>query len=166
MKKFLLSTLLVFFCLTQYAQNYEHCITVVINYEDGVYLGRTIEGIAKYEPDWYKDQPRYEGRFIKGFDKQLTNCKIDKTCLILSPDKYDETIKSALVVKVNIRSVESNGNTRAVVEFIGANNDEIPKAISMRGEGGVFGTWLNLFGDGMESLGGNIVKYIHKYKLL
>jgi hypothetical protein len=155
-----------FFCQTHNAQNYEHCITVVINYENGVYMGKTIEGIAEYEPDWYKDQPRYEGRFIKGFDKQLTRSNVDKSCLLLSPDKYDENIKSALLVKVNIRSVESNGNTRAVVEFIGAANDEIPKAIGMRGEGGVFGTWLNLFGDGMESLGENIVKYILKNKLL
>lgn len=165
MKKFLLSTLLMFFfCQTHNAQNYEHCITVVINYENGVYMGKTIEGIAEYEQDWYKDQPRYEGRFIKGFDEKLTKRKIDKICLLLSPDKYDETIKPALLVKVNIHSVDTNGNTKAVVEFVGAN--ETPKTIVMRGEGGVFGTWLNLFGDGMESLGENIVEYIHKNKLL
>ena len=165
MKKILLSTFfMIFLCQVQFAQNYEHCITVVINYENGVYIGRTLEGIAEYEPDWYKDQPRYEGRFIEGFEKKLNKRKIDKILLLVSPDKYDTTINAALVVKVNIHSVDTNGNTKAVVEFIGA--EETQKTIVMRGEGGVFGTWLNLFGDGMESLGGCIVEYIYKNKLL
>lgn len=165
MKKFLLSTLfMLFFSQAQFAQNYEHCIMVVINYENGVYIGRTIEGIAEYEPDWYKDQPRYEGRFIKGFDEKRIKRKIDKICLLVTPDKYDANAKAALVVKVNIHSVDTNGNTTAIVEFVGA--DETPKTIVMRGKGGTFGTWLNLFGDGMESLGEDIVEYIYKNKLL
>jgi hypothetical protein len=50
------------------------------------------------------------------------------------------------------------------VEFVGVN--EPSKTIAMRGDGGIFGTWLNLFGDGMESLGENIVEFIYKNKLL
>lgn len=165
MKKVLLSTLfMLFFCQVQIAQNYEHCIIAVINYDNGVYIGKTIEGIAEYEPDWYKDQPRYEGRFFEGFEKKLNKRKIDKICLLVSSDKYDATTKAALVVKINIHSVDTNGNTKAVVEFICA--DETSKSIVMHGKGGVFGTWLNLFGDGMESLGENIVEYIYKNKIL
>jgi hypothetical protein len=165
MKKFLLSTLfMLFFSQAQFAQNYEHCIVVVMNYDNGVYMGRTAEEIAEYEPDWYKDQPRYEKRFYRGFEEKLIKRKIDKICLLVSPDKYDATAKSALVVKVNILSVDTNGNTRAAVEFVGVN--EPSKTIAMRGDGGIFGTWLNLFGDGMESLGENIVEFIYKNKLL
>ena len=165
MKKVLLLTFFaLLLCQVQFAKNYEHCIMAVVNYEDGVYIGRTIEGIAEYEPDWYKDQPRYEGRFLEGFEKQLVKRKINKICLLVSPNEYDETANAALVVKVNIHSVDTNGNTKSVVEFISA--DETSKTIVMRGKGGVFGTWLNLFGDGMESLGEDIVEYIYNNKLL
>lgn len=164
MKKGLLLTFFTLFsCQVLFAKNYEHCIIAVINYEDGVYIGRTIEGIAEYEPDWYKDQPRYEGRFLEGFEKKLVKRKINKICLLVSPDEYDATANAALVVKINIHSVDTHGNTKAIVEF---SADETSKTIVMRGEGGVFGTWLNLFGDGMESLGENIVEYIYKNKLL
>lgn len=163
MKKGLLLTFFALLsCQVLFAKNYEHCIIAVINYEDGVYIGRTIEGIAEYEPDWYKDQPRYEGRFLEGFEKKLVKRKINKICLLVSPDEYDATANAALVVKINIHSVDTHGNTKAVVEFCA---DETSKTIVMRGEGGVFGTWLNLFGDGMESLGENIVEYIYKNKL-
>ena len=165
MKKFLLPFLLMLFVSqTSFSQNYEHCIVFVINYQNGIYLGRTAEGIAEYEQDWYKDRPRYEGRFHKGVEEKLIKRKIDKICLLISPDKYIDENNSPLVVKVDINSVDSNGNTAAIVEF--KNSHGVNQSVVIRGEGGVFGTWLNLFGDGMESLGEKIVEYIHKNKLL
>jgi hypothetical protein len=165
MKKFLLSTLfMLFFSQAQFAQNYEHCIVVVMNYDNGVYMGRTAEEIAEYEPDWYKDQPCYENRFYKGFEERLHKRKIDKLCRLISAEDIQDIENAAYVIQVNIHSVDTNGNTAAIVDFKFADTNAL--SVVIRGEGGVFGTWLNLFGDGMQSLGGKIVDYIHKNKLL
>ena len=77
--------------------------------------------------------------------------KMGISATFVDPDCSEEELSAAF-----------QGNTKAVVEF---SADETSKTIVMRGEGGVFGTWLNLFGDGMESLGENIVEYIYKNKL-
>lgn len=165
MKKILLLTLFAFFlCQASVAQRSEHCIMVVFNYDNGMYIGRTLEGIAEYEPDWYKDQPRYENRFYKGFEERLHKRKIDKLCRLISAEDIQDIENAAYVIQVNIHSVDTNGNTAAIVDFKFADTNAL--SVVIRGEGGVFGTWLNLFGDGMQSLGGKIVDYIHKNKLL
>jgi hypothetical protein len=62
---------------------------------------------------------------------------------------------------VDIKSVDGKGNVYAHVTLINKKSN-IKETKLINAEGGTFGTWLNLFGDGMASLGVQIVNFIAK----
>lgn len=105
-------------------------------YENGIYDGHTYESILVLEEDFLKDRARYEGRFFEELDKQYNGIAV----ITDSPDA------ELPVLRVEIIKVDHKGNLKAEVTY--GDHTGI-----FGGKGGVFGTWLNLFGDGMQSLG-------------
>lgn len=111
-------------------------IQVVINYQGGVYRGATYGRIIAEERDFLKDKPHYEGRFFEG----LTDVY---ACIAYAPDTINP---NEPVAYLDILQVTNKGNILAEVTYDG-------KKEELNAKGGVFGSFLNLMGDGMASLG-------------
>ena len=148
-------------CFSAKAQNFDQSqlVFLVFNYENGIYNGRTEQELAAYEVDWYKDRPRYEGRFLEGYgDKQTPTARI----LLIRTEKQLAEIEeiTAPVLRVNIIAVDKKGNLRASVSCTAPNHPGMRAEKSFNSRGGTFGTWLNLFGDGMERLGEQVAVWL------
>ena len=133
MKRFLLMIAII--CMSTFAYS-KGRMQVVINYTNGIYRGVLYERIIIVEEDFLKDKPRYEGRFMDDFQEYFEGVAYIA----------DEINASDDIVIIDILQVNSKGYVKADVTF-GDNS------VQLVGKGGVFGTFLNLFGDGMESLG-------------
>lgn len=133
--------LLIAFAVSSHAVNR---IQITFDYTKGIYKGLTYKQILSQEYDFNKDQPRYEGRFFDELFEAYSG-------IAYKPDSVDN---SEPVVHVVILKVSSKGDILAEI----ACGD---KSTILEGKGGVFGTFLNLFGDGMQSLGRNVALWLN-----
>ncbi|MGM9809682.1 MAG: hypothetical protein ACI30J_02295 [Paludibacteraceae bacterium] len=144
------------------ALNQERVMFVVFNYENGIYRGAAESDIIGLEADWYKDRPRYEGRFFEEFAEPISNIT-GKAAMIRTEQQLAELGEiTAPIVRIEIISVDKKGNTQAEISFTNPAKPEQNAEIIMRSKGGTFGTWLNLFGDGMEHLAPQVASWIAK----
>lgn len=141
MKKMVL--LLALLCLSTLAFP-KGRMQVTIDYTNGVYRGFLYDGIIMVEEDFLKDKPRYEGRFLDEFLQYFSG-------IAYFPTEIDE---SDDIVSISILNVSKKGDVTAQVTY----GDQ---TIKMQGKGGVFGSFLNLFGDGMNSLGKNVALWLN-----
>lgn len=141
MKKFLLLFAIV--CMSVVASA-KGKMQVVVDYKDGVYRGFLYERIIVDEEDFLKDKPRYEGRFMDAFLAYYTGVAYFPTEVNESEDK----------VTISILKVTKKGDVTAEVTY----GDQ---TTTLTGKGGVFGSFLNLFGDGMNSLGKNVALWLN-----
>lgn len=118
-------------------------IQVVINYGNGIYNGYTYDRILMEEEDFLKDKARYEGRFFEGLMESYPG-------VAYAPDSISQ---SEPIAYVEIVKVTKKGNVTAEVTC--GDKKEV-----LQGKGGVFGTFMNLFGDGMESLGRSLARVL------
>lgn len=121
-------------------------LQIKVNYTKGLYKGLTYSAIQEAEPDFIKDKSRYEGRFLEEFEKKIT----EPIAVVFTntPDK------KADYMTINILTVSPKGNLVAEVSYKGQTKQ-------FKCKGGTFGSFLNLFGDGMGSLGKDLAKWIH-----
>ena len=141
MKKIALLFCLICLCTLTFA---EGRMQVMIDYSNGIYRGLLYDRIIVDEPDFIKDKPRYETRFMNEFQDNYNGAAY-------LTEEIDETDD---IVTIRIIKVSPKGYVTADV-FYGN------KIIRMEGKGGVFGTFLNLFGDGMQSLGRDIALWLN-----
>jgi len=118
-------------------------LQVTVDYTQGIYNGYTYEKILMAESDFTKDQPRYEGKFAEALAKTYYDV------IFIGENAEDAD------VRVTILQVGKKGDLKADVEYNG-------QTFRLTGKGGTFGTWLNLFGDGMKSLGENLGANLNK----
>ena len=144
------------------ALNQERVMFIVFNYENGIYRGVAESDVINIEEYWYKDRPRYEERFFEEFAEPISNI-IGKAAMIRTEQQLAELGEiTAPVVRIDIISVDKKGNTQAEISFTNPAKPEHSAEIVMRSKGGTFGTWLNLFGDGMEHLAPQVASWIAK----
>lgn len=132
-------TLLLLFALMTavMAQAGINKVRIEIDYQQGVYYGHTFEDIVVLEEDFLNDQMRYESRFMDGMEKSFAGAALIS----------DEPREGFETVHITILNVNSKGRLTAEVRC----GNLIETFSNLKG--GTFGTWINLFGDGMESLG-------------
>ena len=137
-------------------------IIISIEYKNGVYKGKLEAELALDEEDWYIDRSRYESRFYNNLSERLKKIRINKPILVRTPEQFaeiEDLYNYGIIV--DIKSVDGKGNVYAHVTLINKKSN-IKETKLINAEGGTFGTWLNLFGDGMASLGVQIVNFIAK----
>lgn len=117
-----------------------------INYSQVSICGQNEEQFAQTEKDWYLDRPRYEGRLYEGINNYLTNNYFIVSNTIHS--KYKATLYPILI--------DRKGNIKSRLEIVDTTTNNMVCIVSIYGEGGTFGTMLNLIGDGMQSTGKQI----------
>lgn len=144
-KNIKMKKILLFFALLLSVTLSAQRIQIVLDYEDGIYRGLTYTSIIQDEEDFIKDQPRYEDNFFSALFKHYKG-------IAYKPESVRDDEPIALV---KIQQVTPKGDTKAAIEYNG-------ETTYLTGKGGVFGSFLNLFGDGMESLGKELAKYLNK----
>ncbi len=140
MKNVLLSIIALLCSVAAFSGNR---LQIVIDYSEGIYKGYTYNKIVVEEPDFLKDKHRYEGRFYEGFQENYKG-------VAYFPEEIRE---DEPVLKIAILQVTRKGNIVAEVTY----GD---KTTTMESKGGTFGTFLNLFGDGMEHLGAPVAQWL------
>lgn len=160
-----LSFLSLFYITNLNSQNLEHAVIIVFNYENGIYRGVFENEVVSSEGDWYIDRPRYERRFLNEFNEIIGKSRTPKMGIVCTPEYLTELgdVSAVPIVKIEILTVDDKGNLTANV--IIENTKDSEKFLSpklFKCSGGVFGTWLNLFGDGMEALGSAVGNYMRK----
>lgn len=120
-------------------------VRLEIDYQQGVYAGHTYNDMCALESDFLKDQVQYESRFMRGIEKTFAGAALISN---------DETLEGFETVHITIISVNSKGKLTAEVRC----GTLVQTFTNLKG--GVFGTWLNLFGDGMHSLGKAVGKWV------
>lgn len=128
-------------------------IQLTIDYTQGIYDGRTYRGIQEAEDDFLKDQPRYESRLMEGLSDHLT------TDVVFWPDSVDADKPELHIL---IIAVDRKGNIKAQATLTQGTDSRSFSTTSAKG--GVFGSWLNLFGDGMHSLGKQLAAWLNTQK--
>ena len=142
MKKVLLSIIALLCSIVAFSENR---LQIVIAYKNGIYQGYTYDKIIVEEKDFLKDRHRYEGRFYEEFQNNYKGVSY-------MPEVVNE---DEPVLKIEILQVTRKGDLQANVIY----GDQ---TTTMQAEGGTFGTFLNLFGDGMEHLGKQVGKWMKK----
>lgn len=142
MKKIILPLIAILCCISASSANR---LQIVIDYKNGIYQGYTYDKIIVEEKDFLKDKHRYEGRFYEEFQNNYKG-------VAYIPDVVNE---DEPVLKIEILQVTRKGDLQANVIY----GDQ---TTTMRAKGGTFGTFLNLFGDGMEHLGKQVGKWMKK----
>ena len=125
--------------------------TVVVDYSEGVIQGMSEAEYAAYERHWEKSKPGINGQFIAAFnDRQVR--------LLITPQAGP-----ACTMELKVLNVTRKGEIRAEAVFKDSATGEVLVVIGgIRVKGGVFGTGLNLMGDGMTNLGKTLGKYIDR----
>ncbi len=153
MKNALLLLISLFLTTILQAQIIE--VKIVIDYSNATIFGMDEASFAEYETDWYKDKP--------DIDYKLVNEVLNKTDKCL---KISKTAKNTILIKV--KKVSDKGGYVCDVKLMNSNNTKVIELDNVSSIGGVWGSKLNLMGDGAEELGKNIgielQKSIKKYK--
>lgn len=123
-------------------------INLEVDYSSAIIHGRTEADFAIYEEDWYKDKPGIIELIREGIEDK--NQKITIT--------YN--FKSIPTIRVIVDKITSKGDTNCHAEIIDAEGSVVCKIVNIFGEGGTFGTNLNLIKDGSSSVGECLGKFL------
>ena len=132
-----------------------------IDYQSGIYKGLNFdermqlecEG-ANLEAECKRTQQSLRGYFISSFLERTTNYGYGL-------GTFDEN-KAKYRLTMHINSVSENGNTSARYNITDLKTGEEIVEFTANSEGGVFGSFINLWGDGMQDAGSVVGKFFIK----
>ena len=111
-----------------------------VDYSKAIIHGMPEEEFAEYELDWDKDIPQ----ITRYFRNYLT----ERAGLTLVSKK-----KVALTLRWVVISINTKGDTKSELHVLDSNGTILAKIVDLYGEGGTFGSKLNLIKDGAKSSG-------------
>ncbi len=121
---------------------------LVIDYSEALIHGMSEQEFAVYEQDWYDDKYEIMGKFQSSFAEELDDYLV-----------CHRNVKSPFTIVVKVNKISKKGNTvlsMHIFEDDGSGNEnEVATIIDLEGDGGTFGTKLNLIKDGAVSTGEN-----------
>lgn len=129
----------------------EKFININISYSEAIIAGFEEADILSFEQDWEKDQPRLYAKFHEYF------CRAMKDKLI-----GGKISKANYTLEVRPLDIKRNGDMKAYFVIIDKQGVEKFRSKSYNAEGGRFGSFLNLVGDGMQSLGKKTASLLKK----
>lgn len=113
--------------------------------------GMTEDDFANYEENYYKAKPKLIGYI-------LSNANVEIGQLMLTTDLSRSDVKLVL----DIHNVSVNGDIAGVATICDKSGNEIAYINGISANGGVFGTKLNLMGDGSKRMGTALGKFLNK----
>lgn len=164
MKNIIIFLLFVFTSLTcSFAQNenawkeglqrvsQENLVRLEVDFSQASIHSMTEDDFAIYEPSYCKHKFTVIGKLADSFNdsKRL-------------PFIIGNFPKASYILKVRIISVDSKGNMNSTAEFLDKDGKLVAKVGEIYGDGGTFGSKMNLMGDGFKSTGKALSKQVKK----
>lgn len=115
------------------------------------------ELFAEYETDWYKDKPQITSLFMSNFSERTKELL---TFVTKENAKY--------TMRWVVGYISQNGYIRSELHIVDKNGNILEKITDITGEGGSFGSKLNLIKDGTRNCGsraGYLLKKVLKKEL-
>ena len=125
-------------------------VNLVVDYSSATIHGMNEAAFSEYEKDWYKDKPEIISDVRQGFSEKCKN-------FVLASD-----VKDIPTIRIVVLSIERKGDTACSAEILDKNGNVVCKISKIFGEGGTFGTKLNLIKDGASEVGEKFGKYMAK----
>lgn len=126
-------------------------VNFVVDYSKTSFNGKNEKSFSEYETDWYKDKTEVISYIIDGVLKEVK----DYILIGEYPDaEYTLTLYPDLI--------ERKGDTEAHAELTDKSGNVLCVIEDIEGEGGTFGTKLNLIKDGSKEIGANFGKFLKK----
>ena len=113
-----------------------------VDYSNAIIHGMSEDEFALYELDWEKDQPQIIGKFLSYLNESISD-----QLIIVRGKKYDITLRWVVLY------ISENGFIKGELEVVAADGTILAKIVELNGEGGRFGSKLNLIKDGASSSG-------------
>lgn len=130
----------------------EKSLNIVFDVSKARMIGSSNESESMVIPLWNADSTLLIKRFYYGVKDEM-----EKRYFL-----YGDVPEANYKAVFHIQQVGNDGTVYSLVEFSPNNGDEILCTVEMIGKGGRFGTFLNLFGDGLEELGEAMGKLLKK----
>lgn len=127
----------------------ESYVQLLVEYQ--VIHGFTEEGFAEYEKDWYKDKPQVISYIIDAANEKLGDMV-----------NFSYNLDCKYVAVLTITKVKSKGDCFGNLKFMDKEGNVIAEITGLEGEGGNFGSKLNLIKDGAKEIGKSIGKNTKK----
>lgn len=132
------------------AKSSDNVINVRIDYSDARINNMTFEDFVAIEGSWEAGYNTIMEKFLKEANDKLKD-------FFLS---YSRESGLKLVIKVD--KVDKDGETYGKLYLYDENGEVIAIASKINGEGGRWGSQLNLMGDAAANMGSQIGKFLHK----
>ena len=130
----------------------ERNVNVNIDYSNATIMHMSEEEFAEYEDDWDDDQPIIFGCFLENANRAL-----DDILYLTKTNKANYTLHWVIF------SIDTKGNIRSDV-YLENNDGEVLAIIEgVNGEGGMFGTKLNLIKDRAQDASKQLGKFLAKH---
>ena len=131
----------------------EKALHVIIDISQAQMMGSDNDGESMLIPLWQEDSTVLAKRFYYGVRDEL------EKAFFLVGNHPEANYK----VIMHIRQVASDGTVYSTMDFMPINGDTILASLDMVGDGGRIGTFLSLFGDGLEHTGEDFGKILKKH---
>ena len=129
----------------------ESKVQIQLDYSKADIHGMTEDDFAVYEEDWNEDKPEIISKFVTACNKGIGHAPY----LIISRS-------TPYILKVDILTIFDNGDCILDASLINPEGLTIGTIENVRGEGGRFGTKLNLIKDGSEDSGLQLGRLLKK----
>ena len=113
-----------------------------VDYSNAIIHGMSEEEFAEYELDWDKDMPQ----ILAYFRSNLTDRAGEYLALVTKKEV-------PLTLRWVVLSINTKGDTQSELHVLNSEGVVLAKIIELNGEGGTFGSKLNLIKDGAKSSG-------------
>lgn len=127
----------------------ESRINVEMNYTNAVLKGMSFKEYVAQEENWDKGVKEIQGKFVEEFNK---SSKGKITAGSFENAKY--------TLRIDAIKVEKRGATTADAYIVDAEGKTVAKITKVEGDGGAWGTHLNLMGDGATNMGAQLGKFL------
>jgi hypothetical protein len=161
MKKFIMLICLISFYTLGYAQKLisgsidalaqETRLNVQIDYSEAIMDKLPIDDFVATHVKWELAQTELWGKFVANLNDEVGG-RGQFLC-----GHYDH----AYTLVLHVKSIDDRGNQRSVAEVLDREGNSIAQ-IQVKGEGGSIGSFYNLAGDGMKSVGESLGKFIRR----
>ncbi len=126
----------------------ESRMNVELNYNNAVLKGMSFKDYVAQEENWDKGVKEIQAKFVEEFNKSNKG----KTTI----GSFDN---AKYTLRIDAIKVEKRGTTTADAYVVDAEGKTIAKITKIEGEGGKWGTHLNLMGDGATNMGALLGKF-------
>jgi hypothetical protein len=127
-------------------------LNVKIDYSEAILNHLSIDDFVATADNWELAQTELWGKFVTNLNEEMSQRKVRLV---------GGHFQDAYTMVLRVQEIDGRGNQQAFVDFIAPTGETIA-VVSVRGDGGHFGSFYNLAGDGMKDVGERLGQFNRK----